>query len=72
MDEAIIQKKFKKHFILSYYPFVINFNFFYIYNVLGCLQIKTPLPVNEGYYTLVASNSFGKVKRNIFAQFDEG
>ncbi|RWS27970.1 High affinity nerve growth factor receptor-like protein [Leptotrombidium deliense] len=35
----------------------------------GCLQIKSATHVNDGIYTLFASNSHGKTKKSIEAQF---
>lgn len=35
----------------------------------GCLQLDNPTHINNGLYTLLASNSFGKDKKTIFAHF---
>ncbi|XP_062855342.1 neurotrophic tyrosine kinase, receptor, type 2a [Trichomycterus rosablanca] len=35
----------------------------------GCLQLDNPTHINNGLYTLLASNSFGRDKKSIFAHF---
>lgn len=40
--------------------------------VTGCLQVERASQVNEGNYTMVATNSFGEVNNSIHAEFHKG